>query len=172
VLQERYLFDLDERLRDVRVGPDGLVYLLTDHDKGRLLRLVPGPTPAGGRVAHKLATPPVVPFEIGFGDAKKGEAAFRDRCAVCHSIGDRLKGGTGGPDLATVYNRKAGSLPGFAFSKGMATFPQNWNIVSLNLFLADPQGYVPGTSMAAPPVTDRDMRSDIVGYLYSLTSGQ
>jgi glucose/arabinose dehydrogenase len=39
--QERIALDLDERLRDVRVGPDGALYLLTDSAEGRLLRLVP-----------------------------------------------------------------------------------------------------------------------------------
>jgi glucose/arabinose dehydrogenase len=29
------------RVRDVRTGPDGLVYLLTDEKKGALLRLEP-----------------------------------------------------------------------------------------------------------------------------------
>ncbi len=39
--EERLLADLDERIRDVRVGPDGRVYVLTDADNGRLLRLTP-----------------------------------------------------------------------------------------------------------------------------------
>lgn len=33
--------ELGERIRDVRVGPDGAVYLLTDHAQGRVLRVVP-----------------------------------------------------------------------------------------------------------------------------------
>jgi glucose/arabinose dehydrogenase len=33
---------IGERVRDVRVGPDGALYLLTDEDPGRLLRVVPG----------------------------------------------------------------------------------------------------------------------------------
>ncbi|WP_235976015.1 PQQ-dependent sugar dehydrogenase [Vreelandella sedimenti] len=33
--------ELDERIRDVRVGPEGEVYLLTDSSEGRLLRVVP-----------------------------------------------------------------------------------------------------------------------------------
>lgn len=33
--------ELGERLRDVRVGPDGAVYLLTDNPLGRVLRVVP-----------------------------------------------------------------------------------------------------------------------------------
>ena len=40
--EERLLEDLSERIRDVRQGPDGLLYLLTDNPDGRILRLEPG----------------------------------------------------------------------------------------------------------------------------------
>ena len=40
VTEERLLQGIG-RIRDVRVGPDGLVYLLTDEADGRLLRLEP-----------------------------------------------------------------------------------------------------------------------------------
>lgn len=40
--EERYLSELDVRIRDVRQGPDGFVYLLTDNRDGRLLRVGPG----------------------------------------------------------------------------------------------------------------------------------
>jgi glucose/arabinose dehydrogenase len=36
---ERLLADLGTRIRDVRVGPDGLIYVLTDEADGRLIRL-------------------------------------------------------------------------------------------------------------------------------------
>jgi len=39
--QEIILPDMQKRVRDVRLGPDGLVYLLTDSVDGQLLRLVP-----------------------------------------------------------------------------------------------------------------------------------
>ena len=39
--QEVLLTELDERIRDVRVGPDGLIYVLTDSPTGRVLRLLP-----------------------------------------------------------------------------------------------------------------------------------
>jgi aldose sugar dehydrogenase len=39
--EEKLLPDLNQRVRDVRQGPDGFVYLLTDHGRGQLLRLVP-----------------------------------------------------------------------------------------------------------------------------------
>ena len=39
--EEWLLKDLGERIRDVVVGPDGAIYLLTDNDRGRVLKLVP-----------------------------------------------------------------------------------------------------------------------------------
>jgi glucose/arabinose dehydrogenase len=41
VAQERLIQTLNERIRDVRQGPDGLLYLLTDNADGRILRLQP-----------------------------------------------------------------------------------------------------------------------------------
>jgi aldose sugar dehydrogenase len=39
VAEERLLHDLNQRIRDVRQGPEGAIYLLTD--AGKLLRLTP-----------------------------------------------------------------------------------------------------------------------------------
>ena len=39
VAEERLLTDLGWRIRDVRVGPDGAIYLLTDESAGQLLRV-------------------------------------------------------------------------------------------------------------------------------------
>ncbi len=41
VVREHRSDPAGERLRDVRQGPDGWLYLLTDSPSGRLLRLVP-----------------------------------------------------------------------------------------------------------------------------------
>ena len=35
------LLNLGERIRDVRQGPDGFVYLLTDAPEGRILKIKP-----------------------------------------------------------------------------------------------------------------------------------
>ena len=39
--EERLLRPLRERIRDVRSGPDGALYLLTDNGNGRILRVTP-----------------------------------------------------------------------------------------------------------------------------------
>ena len=40
--REMLLFDLRQRIRDVRQGPDGLLYVLTGEDDGAVLRIEPG----------------------------------------------------------------------------------------------------------------------------------
>lgn len=41
--EERLLQNLNERIRDVRQGPDGALWLLTDNSAGRILRVSPSP---------------------------------------------------------------------------------------------------------------------------------
>ena len=41
VRESRLLTEVGERIRDVRQGPDGLFYVLTDSEEGKLLRLLP-----------------------------------------------------------------------------------------------------------------------------------
>jgi glucose/arabinose dehydrogenase len=49
IRRETLLTDLRQRIRDVRQGPDGLLYVITDEDDGALLRLEPAPAPTGSR---------------------------------------------------------------------------------------------------------------------------
>ncbi len=39
--RESLLLDLHQRIRDVRQGPDGYLYVLTEEEDGALLRLEP-----------------------------------------------------------------------------------------------------------------------------------
>ena len=41
IRQQSLLRELNQRIREVKQGPDGLIYLLTDEDDGALLRLEP-----------------------------------------------------------------------------------------------------------------------------------
>jgi aldose sugar dehydrogenase len=46
IQREPILTELRQRVRDVRQGPDGLLYVLTDEDNGMLLRIEPAPAGA------------------------------------------------------------------------------------------------------------------------------
>ncbi len=179
VLQESLLTELNERIRDVKVGPDGLLYVLTDNDDGRLLRLRPG-QPVGAQAALEArafkvsgvlpsAVGPEGPIVAEFipGDPVKGRQIFMDRCAGCHSVSKDVEGGAIGPDLRGVIGRVSGSVPNFNYSAAMGNHQTRWDHITLNLFIANPQGYFPGTAMGAEPVTDAQQRRDIVGYLRS-----
>ena len=48
ILRETLLSDLKQRIAEVRQGPDGLLYLLTDETAGALLKLEP--VPAGNPI--------------------------------------------------------------------------------------------------------------------------
>ena len=49
IRRDPLLAELKQRIREVRQGPDGLLYLLTDEDAGALLRIEPvGPATAAG----------------------------------------------------------------------------------------------------------------------------
>jgi glucose/arabinose dehydrogenase len=53
IRRESLLRDLRQRIREVRQGPDGLLYLLTDEEDGVLLRIEPAPAAAKGGNASR-----------------------------------------------------------------------------------------------------------------------
>jgi glucose/arabinose dehydrogenase len=46
--REPMLRELKQRIRDVRQGPDGLLYVVTGEAQGALLRIEPASAPASG----------------------------------------------------------------------------------------------------------------------------
>ena len=47
VTDEQAMFsEIGARIRDVRTGPDGMLYLLTDSEQGKVIRVVPVRDPA------------------------------------------------------------------------------------------------------------------------------
>jgi glucose/arabinose dehydrogenase len=52
IRREPMLRELKQRIRDVRQGPDGLLYIVTAEEQGALLRLEPGPQDAAVAARH------------------------------------------------------------------------------------------------------------------------
>jgi glucose/arabinose dehydrogenase/cytochrome c2 len=174
VEQEVLLRDLKERIRDVRMGPDGFLYLLTDNTEGRLLRLRPGSPTAGEAVRVAMPKDKGLPSifvglaRLAPADLGHGKVLFDQRCSSCHSV-DPGVATRPGPNLSAVFGRKAGTLPGYAFSPAIRAAGTTWGQMSLDYFLAEPSGFIPGTTMTASAMQDPQARADLIGYLKRTT---
>ncbi|MGB3471223.1 MAG: c-type cytochrome [Erythrobacter sp.] len=94
-----------------------------------------------------------------------GEEAFQ-ACTGCHNAeagGPNMSG----PNLHGVVGRKAGAVASYDYSDALAGSDITWNYGTLDRFLANPGGYVPGTDMVAGAVRDGERRAAIVAYLAS-----
>lgn len=102
-----------------------------------------------------------VPSEIAAGQE------IYERCAACHSLDrDRV-----GPHHCGIFGRRAGSLPGFAYSEAMRASGIVWNRDTLDSFLADPLGTVPGTFMTYAGIQDPEERAQLLAFLEVATRG-
>lgn len=92
--------------------------------------------------------------------AKAGAEVYA-RCLACHALSyDRT-----GPRHCGLFGRRAGSVPGFAYSAAMKRSDIIWNARTLDRFLANPTKSMPGTSMGYAGVTDRAERAALIAYL-------
>jgi cytochrome c len=96
---------------------------------------------------------------------EKGEASAK-KCAACHTFG-KGEPNRVGPNLYGVVGRERGSHAGFNYSAGMKAKPGKWTIEDLNAFLANPKGFIPGTSMTFAGLPRGSERADVIAYLNS-----
>jgi cytochrome c len=107
-----------------------------------------------------------VPFAdlLAAADPAAGEKVF-GKCKSCH----KLDGSNGtGPHLDGVIDRAVGSVADFTYSEAMAGHGGNWDVESMNAFLENPKGYVPGTKMSFAGLPKPEDRANVVAYLQSL----
>ncbi len=90
-------------------------------------------------------------------------------CGFCHTYD---KGGEpkAGPNLHAIFGQRVASVPNFHYSHALAARRDEnlvWNDETLDAFLADPDAYVPGTSMiiSSGPVSDPRVRKAVINML-------
>lgn len=105
-----------------------------------------------------------VPFEEVFAlaDAAAGEGVFRN-CRACHAL-EPGQNGTG-PTLHGVVGRAVDSVPDYDYSGALELVVDVWDPDHLNGFLADPQGYAPGTKMSYNGLRSIEDRANLIAYL-------
>ena len=96
------------------------------------------------------------------GDATHGKTLYQI-CMGCHSLDEDDVG----PRHRGVVGRVAGTVPGYAYSPALKNSHIVWDRDSLDRWLTNPQGLVPGAKMffAMPSAQDR---ADVIAYLADL----
>ena len=92
-----------------------------------------------------------------------GETVFKKNCAVCHTL-DAGKNKIG-PSLAGVVGRKAGGVPGFAYSAANKNSGDTWDEQTLDTYLTDPRKFMPGTKMVFAGLKNPEDRKALIEYL-------
>jgi len=126
----------------------------------RLSSLIPAP------IAFALACLTTAAYAAG--DAAKGKAAFERQCLICHT---NEKDGENrfGPNLFGIIGKKAGSVPGYAYTNAFKTRANwEWTEDAIGGWMMFPSTMVPGTAMGVfQGIAEKD-RDDLVAYLGTL----
>lgn len=120
--------------------------------------------------AKEAAAAPSEPIEklLQTASVEKGAAAAKV-CQACHTF-DKDGPNRVGPNLYGIVGEKKGEgRNGFNFSGPMKAKGGTWTIEDLDKFIANPKGFLPGTTMGFAGVSRDTQRADILAYLNSLS---
>jgi len=119
----------------------------------------PRKTLAFGSLVAMVASPAMA------ADVDAGKTAFK-KCALCHTT----EAGKNkiGPSLFGIVGRKSATVENFNYSEAMTKFDHTWDEGTLDEYLADPRGTVPGTKMIFPGIKEKTERDDVIAYLETL----
>jgi cytochrome c2 len=100
------------------------------------------------------------------GDPEAGEKVYR-KCKTCHMLDEgnhRV-----GPSLYNVFGSTAGTAEDFRYSDAMIESGIVWDAETMDAYVADPKGLVPGTKMTFAGIDDEQDRLDLIAYLMQAT---
>jgi cytochrome c len=101
-------------------------------------------------------------------DAAAGQRVF-NQCRACHIIENNGRNGVG-PNLYTVFGRRAASIEGFRYSANMRTLGEQghvWNEDNLRAYLRNPKDVAPQGTMSFPGLRNDQQLNDLIAYLRS-----
>lgn len=98
----------------------------------------------------------------------KGRALF-NRCRACHAFKPDTRSLSRGPNLWGIVGKKAGSIEGYTeYSRAMLESPVVWTAETIDQYLANPKGFMPGNLMNFIGVPKADERKALVTYLIAV----
>ena len=99
------------------------------------------------------------------GDPARGKDLF-EACAACHSLASGVH--VLGPSLYGVFNRQAGELADYRYSRALKRSGIIWTADTLDAFIADSQQFVPANRMPYAGMPDANDRADLIAYLQQI----
>ena len=96
-------------------------------------------------------------------DIAAGEKTF-NVCRACHEIGADAKNAVG-PVLTGVVGRKAGTYPGYSYSDANKNSGITWDEATLQEYLKNPRGKVPGTKMIFAGLRKDDDIANVIAFI-------
>ena len=139
----------------IRFAGEGLYHV--DHGAESYVLAVP----EGGGEAEAEEEVDVAAL-VAEADPAAGETVFR-RCAACHAL--EAGENRAGPYLHQVVGRDIATAEGFSYSDALGGLEGTWEYEQLFGFLANPQGYAPGTTMSFAGLASPEERANVIAYL-------
>lgn len=97
-------------------------------------------------------------------DPAAGEKLF-SKCASCHTIAPGGANGIG-PNLNGVLGKPIGKhAAGFAYSSALSGHGGDWTYENMDLWLANPKSFAPGTKMSFAGLSKPEDRAALIAYL-------
>ena len=96
-----------------------------------------------------------------------GKALFEAECRRCHAT--ESTDASYGPLLEGVVGRKAGTFEGYPYSEALKGAGFVWTDGALKAWMADNDGFVPGTKMRHVGIEDATVQDFILEYLKSVS---
>lgn len=128
---------------------------------------VPEQAPAGAPGAAPAEPAKPLPELLASADPKRGETSAK-KCLTCHTFG-KGEPNRVGPNLYGVVGRPKASVPGFNYSAAMKAKGGDWTLEEIDHFVANPKGYIPGTTMSFAGVPRATERADLLAYVNGLS---
>jgi cytochrome c2/cytochrome b561 len=140
-----------------------------------MFRVTPFAAPADVAVVDGIewhARPALAALEIAPADDFEAavEAETFKWCRFCHNMQPGGEQHKVGPNLHNIMGQRAGTVPGFGYSAAMRRARDEglvWTDETMAAYIADPQAFMPGTSMivSSGPIPDPRVQAAVVNIL-------
>jgi len=134
------------------------------------------PAPTVGAAATEGAEPAAaaafdpaqVVAALATASAENGQATFK-KCTTCHTA-DKAAASKAGPNLWDVVGRPRGTRADFGgYSEAIKAKTGDWTYADLAGFIHSPKGWLPGTKMLFPGISNPTDLADLIAYIRTLS---